>query len=109
MGDLMQKLDDKKNEFEAWVKEQPPAVRAHPFTRTFEKIPKTCTASAPSAVTIGFAHSCAPPHIYKNSPTTSQRHATSRRSKSPWPPLEARFKVRPDLHGTPGRHLDNRG
>jgi hypothetical protein len=28
MGDLMQMFEDKKSQFDAWVKEQPPAVRA---------------------------------------------------------------------------------
>ena len=47
MGDLMQKLDDKKSEFEAWVKTQPPAVRPRPVTRastTKRSLPKTCCA-----------------------------------------------------------------
>ena len=107
MGDLMQMFEDKKSQFDAWVKEQPPAVRA---VTTAPKIPKTCSAPADAYPTVREPppRRTRPPRASPKLTRPLRARSITRRSRSASPPPVALSKVRAD-HGTPpGRLLDSR-
>ena len=93
MGDLMQMFEDKKSQFDAWVKEQPPAVRA---VTAAPKIPKTCSAPADAHPTVREPppRRTRPPRASPMLTRPPRARSVTPRSRWPSPPPVALSKVR---------------